>query len=52
MVLNLKVKETELRDKYQVINNYTPIYVSVTLSLVVVGIMFGYYFYHKRKQKK
>ena len=51
-VLNLKVKETELRDKYQVINNYTPIYVSVTLSLVVVGIMFGYYFYHKRKQKK
>lgn len=51
-ILKLKVGTTDLKDKYQVVNNYTPIYISIGLSLLVMGIAGGYYFYHKRKAKK
>ena len=51
-ILKLKVGTTDLKDKYQVVNNYTPIYISIGLSLLVMGIAGGYYFYHKRKSKK
>ena len=51
-IIKLKVGNTDLKDKYQVINNYTPIYISVGLSLIVLGIGVGYYFYRKRKNSR
>ena len=51
-ILKLKVGSTDLKDKYQTINNYTPVYISIALSLFVVSIGAGYYFYLKRKVKK
>ena len=51
-IIKLKVGNTDLKDKYQVINDYTPIYISVGLSMIVLGIGVGYYFYRKRKNSR
>lgn len=48
----LQIGDKELGDKYQVVNNYTPLYVSIILSLIVLGIGGFYYFYKKKKQRK
>lgn len=51
-IVKLKVGNTDLKEKYQIINNYTPLYISIGLSVLVGGIAVCYYFYHKRKMKR
>ncbi len=51
-IVKLKVGNTDLKEKYQIINNYTPLYISIGLSVLVGGMAVCYYFYHKRKMKR
>ena len=51
-IVKLKVGDTDLKEKYQIFNNYTPLYISIGLSVLVGGIAVCYYFYHKRKTKR
>ncbi|MBQ8292204.1 MAG: hypothetical protein IJX78_00190 [Bacilli bacterium] len=48
----LMVKDLDLKDKYQVVVDYSPLYISIGLSVIVLIIGGGYYFYKKKKANR
>lgn len=48
----LLIGDVELKDKYQVVTDYLPVYISVGISIIIVIIGGGYYFFKKQQQKR
>ncbi len=46
----LLIGEVELKDKYQVVTDYLPIYISIGISIIIVIIGVGYYIFKKNQR--
>lgn len=47
----LMIGTTELKEKYQIVSDYSPIYISLGISVIIVIIGGGYYYYKKQHKK-